>query len=59
MIEDTVTCSSCGHKFDIAEQECPHCKSLQCEAYKPWMRGCNYKGACHHRFECPWGGGRK
>jgi len=51
-------CSKCGHLFDIGEQSCPKCSSIECEAYKPWMRGCNHKGSCYHRIGCPWGGGR-
>jgi len=51
--EELVACSQCGQRFDVGEQVCP-CGSRQCEAYKPWMSGCNHPGSCAHRNNCPW-----
>jgi len=48
-------CSQCGNSFDICcEQVCPDCGSVECAAYKPWMRGCNSTDSCAHRSACEW-----
>lgn len=50
-------CSACGQTFDVYTlQSCPKCGNPECMAYKPWMHGCSYKGACVHRPDCEWGG---
>jgi hypothetical protein len=48
-------CSKCGQRFDICSQQtCPNCGSVECAAYKPWMRGCNSTDSCAHRLACEW-----
>lgn len=52
-----VACIKCGARFDIAEQICPRCQAINCEAYKPSHHGKDQpacKSGCPHREACPW-----
>jgi len=47
-------CPDCNAPFELNEQICEACREVHCEAYKPWVRGCNFKGECAFRDACPW-----
>jgi len=56
--DNNVECSNCGRRFDVAEQFCPNCHSLECGAYKPWIGGADGQEeacqCCKHSPNCPW-----